>query len=134
MIYIVGKEITKNNTRSTFKTGFCEDELDRIEIGDISITLDRLRELAKDEAEGRSTGYLDRNGTPIREHDVVRVTFLDRNLRKEYVREECEVIFSQGAFGFMWGNRKEFSPLCSFLVGTVVFFEVIGHSALAEKG
>lgn len=103
--------------------------------GNEVISLDRLRELAEDEAKGRSTGFSDRNGTIIREHDIVRVTFYDKDFKREYVREECEVIFEKGAFGFIWGNRKEFNPLCSFCVGTVVFFEIIGHAAAdAGKG
>lgn len=100
------------------------------------ITPTRLRELAEDEAKGRSTGFPDRNGTSIREHDIVRVTFLDRCSGKEYLREECEVIFAHGAFGFMWGTHKEFCTLCSFCVGTVVFYEIIGHAdrALSSAG
>ena len=101
--------------------------------GNEVISLDRLRELAEDEAKGRSTGFSDRNGTIIREHDIVRVTFYDKDFKREYVREECEVIFEKGAFGFICGNRKAFNPLCSFCVGTVVFFEIIGHAA-ADAG
>ena len=105
--------------------------------GNEAITIDRLREFADDETKGRSTGIQDRNGTIIRERDIVRVTFFDNDFKREYVREECEVVFDKGAFGFIWGNRKEFNPLCSFCcVGTVVFFEIIGHAdrALAAEG
>lgn len=98
------------------------------------ISLDRLRELVEDEIKGRSTGFHDRNGNIIREHDIIRVTFLDRYSGKEYLREECEVIFDKGAFGVMWGRegQKEFNVLCSFCVGTTVFYEIIGHKTGAE--
>ena len=99
--------------------------------GNEIISLSRLRELAEDETKGRSTGFPDRNGTIIREHDIVRVTFLDRFSGKEYLREECEVIFAHGAFGFMWGNEKAFCTLCSFCVGAVVFYEIVGHTERA---
>ena len=128
----------KNTLQSILE---CFERLGKIEDvlydadGNEVISLDRLRELAEDEAKGRSTGFSDRNGTIIREHDIVRVTFYDKDFKREYVREECEVIFEKGAFGFIWGNRKEFNPLCSFCVGTVVFFEIIGHAAAdAGKG
>ncbi len=142
------KLVMTNGVCAMASTEFCESQVDccqcshgqkiRSMLADyesLDIDFDRLREIAEDEVKGRSTGFPDRNGKIIREHDIVRVTFLDRYSGKEYLREECEVIFDKGAFGIMWGkgNHKEFCVLCSFCVGTTVFYEIIGHAGSDEK-